>query len=90
MEATEIVASAISRCAELAEESPNFYPLQSVMDQLRYIECALADKTADRVRLATVNIGLFAAKEFESRAPEFANMLYEVDELVALMRDGKL
>lgn len=90
MDANVVISSAKIRCAELVEKSPGFYPLQLVMEQLSYIEVALKDKSADRVHLKSINIGVFAAREFELRAPDFAQMLYDVEDVVALMKDGKL
>lgn len=90
MNANVTVANAKARCAELAERLPDFYPLQSVMEQLSYIEESLIDKTVDRQKLKCINIGLFAVREFEVRAPDFAQMLYDVEDVVVLMMDGKI
>lgn len=85
-----VVSKAKTRCADLLVSSPNFYPLQSVMEQLLYIENALNDRMADRSKLDDVNVGLFAAREFEFRAPDFAEMLYEVEDVVEQMKHGKV
>ncbi|MDZ4299115.1 MAG: immunity protein Tsi6 family protein [Moraxellaceae bacterium] len=86
----DIVSKAKARCGDLLVSSPTFYPLRSVMEQLLYIEIALNDRLADRSKLDDVNIGLFAVREFEDRAPDFAEMLYEVEDVVTQMKVGKI
>lgn len=89
MDANIIISNAKARCNELAQQLPNFHPLQSVMEQLSYIEESLRDKSIDREKLKGINVGIFAVREFEARAPDFAQMLYEVEDVVALMKEGR-
>lgn len=90
MNSQMVLSQAKKRCSELLVGSPKFFPLQSVMEQLLYIEAALNDKAADRDKLEHINVGLFAVKEFEVRAPEFAELLYQVEDVVELMKSGKI
>jgi hypothetical protein len=90
MNAMEVVARAKERCAELQAASPDFSPLRSIAEQLSYIETAILDKAADRSRLNDGNIGLFAAREFEARAPDFAELLYAVEDVVSDLKKSRL
>lgn len=90
MSPLDVVVDAKRRCAELLAATPGFYPLVTVMEQLLYIEAALNSVEADRAKLGQINIGLFAMREFEIRAPDFAEKLYATEEVVDLMKAGKV
>lgn len=90
MESHMVIARAKKRCSELIVDAPDFYPLQSVMDQILYIESSLNDKSSDRSDLERINLGLFAVREFEARSPDFAELLYQVEDVVSLMKLGKI
>jgi hypothetical protein len=90
MNPTKIIARAKERCEAQLLNQPSFFPLQSVLEQIAYIETILHDESADRSKLKSLNIGVFAAREFEVRDIEFAEMLYEVEDVLDLMITGKI
>ena len=54
-------------------------PLISVIEQLRYIQgISDRDQSFDAVARERLTIGLIAAREFETTAPEFARLLYDI------------
>jgi Tsi6 len=80
------VTQAQARCAELLSMAPHDQPLTMAMEQLDFILATLLGQAHDPLALRRINLGLLAAKEFESRAPDFADMLYAVEDVVAGLR----
>jgi hypothetical protein len=85
----QMLKAALNRCEELLISDPEFPPLQSIEVQLQYLIGILEGQT-DRSRLEEIIIGRYAAREFEDRDMAFANLLYEVEEIVDLMKAGQL
>lgn len=61
----------------------------SVRNQLKYILEALRHEN-DRLKLAEINMALYAVREFENDYDEFADRLHEVSRICSLMLTGKL
>lgn len=89
MDALDVIVKAKEKCRSLLALTPQFFPLQTIAEQLLYLEDALRNVSADRTKLKDINVGLFAVREFETRSPEFAEMLYEVEEVVEEMKSGR-
>jgi hypothetical protein len=84
----DVLTRAKQKCADLLAQTPDSFPLQSILEQLSYVESALGDRNADRSKLKDVNVGLYAVREFEARSPPFAELLYEVEDIVEQMKKG--
>ena len=70
------------RCLELLDVNPGFAPLLSIKAQLEYLIQIADGRSTDRSRLKEIIVGQYAAREFEDRDMEFANMLYDVADIV--------
>jgi hypothetical protein len=68
---------------QAVSKESEWQPIISVRNQLYYILEALK-KENDRSRLSKINVGIYAVREFENVYDEFANMLYEVEEIKKL------
>lgn len=66
-----------------------FQPLESIKTQLEYLLDSLNHRN-DRQRLGEITIGRYAAYEFESSDPDYANVLYEVSSVCSLMAKGRI
>ena len=88
MEIHTLIA-ALNRCRERLFSNPKFQPLLSIEAHLQYLIGILEGQISDRSRLEKIYIGIHAV-EFEERDITFANLLYEVEEIVDSMKAGKL
>jgi Tsi6 len=84
--AETVLAHAKNRCAELMATAPQDQSLTMAMAQLDFICATLEGRANDPGALQRINLGLLAAREFEVRAPDFADMLYAVEDVVARLR----
>lgn len=66
-----------------------FQPLESTKVQLEYLLDALNNRN-DRGRLNEIIIGRYAAYEFETSDPSYANILFEASSVCNLMLKGKI
>ena len=83
---TEILKSTLLECEKKLLEMPNFQQLHSIKAQINYLIDLIENRTSDRSRLKEIIIGVYAAREFETRDMEFANRLYQVEDLVAQIK----
>lgn len=81
-----IITQAQARCAELMSTAPHDEPLTMVREQLDFILATLEGQTNDPAALQRINLGLIAARVFEPREPDFADMLYAVEDVVTTLR----
>ncbi len=84
-EAIQLVEKTIEKSFEYFSDNSNWQPIVSTRKQLNYILDALHQKN-DRSKLNKLTIGMYAVKEFETDYKDFSNLLYEVIEIVDLMR----
>ncbi len=82
----KIIKKALVSCKNKLKESPTFQPLRSIEIQLQYLYDLANGKKIDSYRLNEIIIGVYAAKEVECRDMDFANLLYEVEEIVDLLK----
>ncbi len=85
---TRTLKTALASCEDHHRTMPDCQPLQSIKAQLTYLLELAEGRSTDRSRLDGIIVGLYAAREFESRDMSFANLLYEVEEIVKTMRLG--
>jgi hypothetical protein len=81
---------ALDECEKMLTLEPDFQPLQSIKMQLQYLLGILMGEIHDRSRLNEIIIGIYAAREFETRDMAFANVLYGIDKIVEEMKDDDL
>jgi len=84
----QVLDAALQRCRELLVCDPDFPPLLSIKVQLEYLISVANGKNIERERLKEIIVGQYAAREFEDREMAFANMLYEVVEVVKSLESG--
>lgn len=82
----QVLRKALERCELLLQDSPDFQPLRSCKAQLEYLLGLLDGSSADRSRLKEIILGVYAAREFEMRDSEFAQLLHEAEEIVEGMK----
>jgi Tsi6 len=82
----QILKTALAECEKKISQTPNFQPLLSIEKQIQYLIDLTENKTHDHSRLKDIMIGVYAVREFEDRDMEFANLLYEVEEVVDLLK----
>lgn len=88
-QAKEIVIETIKETNNCYSSDSEWQPIVSVRKQLNYILESLHEAN-DRILLSDVNIGLYAVREFENQHDKLANLIYEVVEIVDLLKKGKL
>ena len=86
----QTLKTALDECRKLLATNPQFQPLLSIEAQLQYLIGIAEGQVSDRSRLNEIIIGVYAAREFEDRDMNFANLLYEVEGIVDLMKQGQL
>jgi Tsi6 len=86
----QTLKTALASCEAHLCTMPDFQPLHSVKAQLTYLIDLADGRSTDRSRLEEIIIGAYAAREFETRDMGFANLLYEVEEIVRAMKLGSI
>ena len=87
-EAQQILKRALAETDE--KRVGEFYqPLESVKTQLEYLLNALSHPN-DRAKLCDINLGRYAAYEFEPGDPTYAATLYEAANVGRLMLKGRI
>lgn len=77
---------ALAECQRKLQSEPQFQPLLSIQAQLQYLIGIVEGVVKDRSRLNEIIVGIYAAREFETRDMAFANLLYEVQAIANSMK----
>ncbi|WKX76210.1 immunity protein Tsi6 family protein [Zobellia laminariae] len=88
-EAIKTLEKTIKKSFDIYSDNSKWKPIASTRIQLQYIIEALQNPN-NREKLKSLTIGIYAVREFETEHEEFANLIYEVVEIVNLMNKGKL
>jgi hypothetical protein len=74
-----LLAQGLQMVAERLRASPGFSIYLSIRRQLEYLQ-ALVDsaQSPDPAKLASLTLGVYAAREFETSDPDFADVLFRV------------
>lgn len=88
-QAIQKIEKALDRSFELFSQDSDWQPIISTRNQLDYLKNVLEGKS-DRSKLDEINIGLISVREFENNYDDFANMIYEVVDIVKLLKKNKL
>ena len=82
----DILAKALEECDVRLRKKPNFRPLTIIKEEVEYLLSLIEGKTQDRSNLANIQIGLLAVREFEADDPGFADLLFQVADVVKKLR----
>lgn len=88
-DAVKIIEQTIQKSFELFSKDTEWQPVISTRLQLNYILDALMGRN-DTNKLKEITIGILAVREFEANNEDFANLIYEVVEIVDLIKKGKI
>lgn len=88
-QAIQKIEKALDKSFELFSQDSDWQPIISTRNQLDYLKNILEGKS-DRSKLDEINIGLISVREFENNYDDFANMIYEVVDIVKLLKKNKL
>ncbi|WP_299180617.1 immunity protein Tsi6 family protein [uncultured Chryseobacterium sp.] len=88
-QAIQKIEKALDRSFELFSQDSDWQPIISTRNQLDYLKNVLEGKS-DRSKLDEINIGLISVREFENNYDDFANMIYEVVDIVKLLKKNRL
>lgn len=86
----KILQRALAECQSRLKSDPKFQPLLSIEAQLQYLIGIMEGRETDFSRLKEIIVGVYAAREFETRDMDFANLLYEVEQVVDLLKQKKM
>ncbi|MCS4533827.1 immunity protein Tsi6 family protein [Neisseria montereyensis] len=85
IEAIKLVEKTLEKSFEYFSTHSDWQPIVSTREQLNYILDTLHQKN-DGSKLDEITIGLYAVKEFEVDYKDFANLIYEVVEIIELIK----
>jgi len=89
MEALTVVRTALELARHRQAEVPSFPIYASCVAQLEYLLAVISHELPiDRVKLRTIIIGHYGAREFEGSDPEFADALMKSQWFASQMADG--
>ncbi|SKB47336.1 immunity protein Tsi6 family protein [Dyadobacter psychrophilus] len=88
--ANEIIQHAINLCISRRLVEPESTILISIEAQLDFLKAIISGKLSDNGGLNNIIVGQYALREFEPGDMEFANVLYEVEEIVDLVKRRRL
>ena len=83
---SKTLKTALAECRKRLVVEPEFQPLRSIETQLKYLIEITDGAKVDRSRLNEITIGRYAAREFETRDMSFANLLYQVEDIVSQLK----
>ena len=85
----EKIDLAIKMCQKLDKEYPGFVILDSIDTQLRYVKNIIEKNSTDKSKLKDILLGVYAAKEIEERDMNFAELLYEIQDIAEDLNSTK-
>jgi len=84
----ELLAKTLGECASRLPGNPNPIPLRIVKEEIEYLLELVEGKTDDKSHLKEIQIGLLAVREFEADDPEFADLIFQISDLVQRLKDS--
>lgn len=78
----ELLNKVLVECKSRLDKNPSFRPLTIVKEEVEYLRALIDGETQDRSNLENIQIGLLAVREFEADDPEFADLIFQVMEIV--------
>jgi hypothetical protein len=81
-----LVDRGLQMVRERLRASPGFGVYLSVQRQLEYLQTAVvAAQSPDPATIESLTLGVYAAREFETSDPDFADVLFDIHYLAARM-----
>lgn len=87
--AKEIIQKALDVSYKYYPADSIWQPIVSTRNQLNYLLEAVEHKN-DRSRLDEIILGIYAVREFEQAHDDFANVIYEVCEILNQLKKNRL
>ena len=87
MEDRELLITLLAECDSRLSRKPNFRPLGIIKEEVEYLLALIDGKTKDRENLKRIQIGLLAIREFEADDPQFADLIFQVADIVKKLQD---
>lgn len=85
-EAEAIIVNALEMCNIRQEKNPSSTVLVSIEKQLLFLLEFIKDGKGNKKRINDIILGQYGVKEFEPGDMEFANKLYEAEEVVRYLK----
>jgi hypothetical protein len=82
----QVLRTVLAKCKRKLQQTPDFQPLLSIEKQIQYLIDVAETRTQDRSRLKDIIVDVYAAREFEDRDITFANLLYQVEDVVDMLK----
>ena len=81
-----LLATGLDMVRARLRASPGFSVYQSIQRQIEYLQAAVAlGRSPDPEKIDSLTLGVYAAREFETTDPDFADVLFRIHYLAARM-----
>jgi hypothetical protein len=81
-----LLAKGLHMVRERLQASPDFSVYLSIQRQIEYLQTAVAlAQSPDPEKIDSLTLGIYAAREFETSDPDFADVLFRIHYLAARM-----
>ncbi len=81
----QLFQNALLKSKEALDKAPYMFPLESVIEQLKYLIELEDGINTDRSQLDTINLGQIAARDIEQLDTNLADLLHDVSVEVTKM-----
>lgn len=81
----QLFQNALIKSKEALDKAPYMFPLESVIEQLKYLIDLEDGNNTDRSQLDTINLGQIAARDIEQLDANLADLLHDVSAEVTKM-----
>jgi hypothetical protein len=82
----QLFQKALTKSMEAFDKAPYMFPLESVIEQLKYLIGIEEGINADSSQLNTINLGQIAARDIEQLDSNLAELLHDVSAEVTKMK----
>jgi hypothetical protein len=81
-----LLATGLRMARERSQASPDFSVYLSIQRQIEYLQAAVTlGQSPDPEKIESLTLGVYAAREFETSDPDFADVLFRIHYLAARM-----
>lgn len=81
----QLFQTALAKSKEALDKAPYMFPLESVIEQLKYLIDLEDGTNSDRSQLNSIDLGQIAARDIESLDSNLADLLHDVSSEVTNM-----
>lgn len=82
----DLVNKALTVCRERIAKYPNYEILNSIEQQLLYLQSLVDGSESDKSRLPKIILGVYAVREFSETDSEFAELLVDANDLASRLK----